>query len=103
MGVDLLPNRIRIVRETFLAFTFLEGNAEQLAFPDDWFDLVERCHQSKRSSTCFGCAADASVACQKTFKPPALFSLRLVLSEGSRDEADGVGRIEALPIYEYRK
>jgi ubiquinone/menaquinone biosynthesis C-methylase UbiE len=39
-GIDLLPNRIRIARETFPAFTFLEGNAEQLAFPDDWFDLV---------------------------------------------------------------
>jgi len=39
-GVDLLPNRIRIARETFPAFTLLEGNAEQLSFPDDWFDLV---------------------------------------------------------------
>jgi len=39
-GVDLLPNRIKIARETFPAFTFLEGNAEQLAFPDDSFDLV---------------------------------------------------------------
>jgi ubiquinone/menaquinone biosynthesis C-methylase UbiE len=39
-GVDLLPDRIRIARETFPAFTFLAGNAEQLAFPDDWFDLV---------------------------------------------------------------
>ena len=39
-GVDLLPNRIRIARETFPAFTFLEGNAEQLTFPDNWFDLV---------------------------------------------------------------
>ena len=39
-GVDLLPNRIRAARETFPAFTFLEGNAEQLAFPDNWFDLV---------------------------------------------------------------
>ena len=39
-GVDLLPNRIRIARETFPAFTFLEGNAEQLAFSDDCFDLV---------------------------------------------------------------
>jgi SAM-dependent methyltransferase len=39
-GIDLLPNRIRIARETFPAFTFLEGNAEQLALPYDWFDLV---------------------------------------------------------------
>ena len=39
-GVDLLPKRIRIARETFPALNFLEGNAEQLAFPDDWFDLV---------------------------------------------------------------
>jgi ubiquinone/menaquinone biosynthesis C-methylase UbiE len=39
-GVDLLPKRIRIARETFPAFTFLEGNAEQLPFADDWFDLV---------------------------------------------------------------
>lgn len=39
-GVDLLPNRIKIARETFPAFTFLEGNAEQLEFPDDWFDIV---------------------------------------------------------------
>jgi ubiquinone/menaquinone biosynthesis C-methylase UbiE len=39
-GVDLLPNCIRIARETFPAFTFLEGNAGQLAFPNDWFGLV---------------------------------------------------------------
>jgi ubiquinone/menaquinone biosynthesis C-methylase UbiE len=39
-GVDLLPNRIRIARETFPTFTFFEGNAEQLTFPDNWFDLV---------------------------------------------------------------
>jgi SAM-dependent methyltransferase len=39
-GVDLLPNRIKIARETFPALTFLEGNAEQLEFPDDWFDIV---------------------------------------------------------------
>jgi len=39
-GIDLLPNRIRVARETFPAFTFLEGNAEQLDFPDEWFDLV---------------------------------------------------------------
>ena len=39
-GIDLLPHRIRAARETFPAFTFLEGNAEQLAFPDACFDLV---------------------------------------------------------------
>ncbi len=39
-GVDLLPDRIKIARETFPDFTFMEGNAEQLAFPDQWFDLV---------------------------------------------------------------
>jgi ubiquinone/menaquinone biosynthesis C-methylase UbiE len=39
-GVDLVPNRIRFARETFPAFTFFEGNAEQLDFPDDSFDLV---------------------------------------------------------------
>ena len=39
-GVDLLPDRIRVAHQTFPAFTFLGGNAEQLAFPDDWFDLV---------------------------------------------------------------
>jgi SAM-dependent methyltransferase len=39
-GVDLLPNRIKIARDTFPAFTFLESNAERLAFPDDWFDIV---------------------------------------------------------------
>lgn len=35
-----MPNRIRVAHETFPAFTFLEGNAEQLDFPDGWFDLV---------------------------------------------------------------
>jgi ubiquinone/menaquinone biosynthesis C-methylase UbiE len=39
-GVDLLPKRIQIARETFPAFTFLEGNAEQFDFPDRSFDLV---------------------------------------------------------------
>lgn len=31
-GVDLLPNRIKVARELRPAFTFVEGNAEQLAF-----------------------------------------------------------------------
>jgi ubiquinone/menaquinone biosynthesis C-methylase UbiE len=39
-GVDLLPNRVKRARETYPAFTFLEGNAEQLGFPDHSFDLV---------------------------------------------------------------
>lgn len=39
-GVDLLPNRIRIARQTHPRLTFLEGNAEQLNFPDSSFDLV---------------------------------------------------------------
>lgn len=40
VGVDLTPNRIKIARETYPAFIFIEGNAEQLAFPNDSFDLV---------------------------------------------------------------
>jgi ubiquinone/menaquinone biosynthesis C-methylase UbiE len=39
-GIDLAPNRIKMARETFPTFTFHEGNAEQLNFPDNWFDLV---------------------------------------------------------------
>jgi ubiquinone/menaquinone biosynthesis C-methylase UbiE len=39
-GIDLSPDRIRIARETYPVFTFVEGDAEELAFPDDWFDLV---------------------------------------------------------------
>jgi ubiquinone/menaquinone biosynthesis C-methylase UbiE len=39
-GVDLLPNRIEFARTTFPSFTFVEGNAERLDFPDDSFDLV---------------------------------------------------------------
>jgi SAM-dependent methyltransferase len=39
-GVDLLPNRIKVARATYPAFTFIEGNAEHLSFPDGWFDLV---------------------------------------------------------------
>ncbi len=42
-GVDLLPNRIEVARETYPEFTFVEGNAEELAFPDQWFDLVLLC------------------------------------------------------------
>jgi SAM-dependent methyltransferase len=39
-GIDLLPNRIRIARETYPAFTFVQGSADQLPFPDRSFDLV---------------------------------------------------------------
>jgi SAM-dependent methyltransferase len=39
-GIDLMPDRIKTAREAYPGFTFIEGNAEQLAFPDDWFDLV---------------------------------------------------------------
>jgi SAM-dependent methyltransferase len=39
-GIDLVPDRIKIARETYPAVTFIEGNAEELTFPDAWFDLV---------------------------------------------------------------
>jgi len=39
-GVDLIPDRIKIAREMFPDFTFVEGNAERFDFPDDYFDLV---------------------------------------------------------------
>jgi len=39
-GIDLLTNRIKIARETYPAFAFTQGNAEQLPYPDAWFDLV---------------------------------------------------------------
>jgi ubiquinone/menaquinone biosynthesis C-methylase UbiE len=39
-GIDLSPERIRIARETYPAFTFVEGNAEELAFSDESFDFV---------------------------------------------------------------
>jgi ubiquinone/menaquinone biosynthesis C-methylase UbiE len=40
LGVDLLPSRIKIARETFPTFTFIEGNAENFDVPDHSFDLV---------------------------------------------------------------
>jgi len=40
VGVDLLPSRIAIARQAFPGFTFVEGNAERLDFPDSAFDLV---------------------------------------------------------------
>jgi SAM-dependent methyltransferase len=39
-GVDLLPSRIKSAREAYPAFTFIEGNAEHLDFPNGWFSLV---------------------------------------------------------------
>jgi ubiquinone/menaquinone biosynthesis C-methylase UbiE len=39
-GVDLLSYRIEAARKAYPAFTFIEGNAEQLDFPNGWFDLV---------------------------------------------------------------
>lgn len=39
-GIDLLPNRIAIARKNYPAFTLNEGNAEQIDFPDRWFDVV---------------------------------------------------------------
>ena len=39
-GIDLLPNRIEIARKKYPAFTFNEGNAEQIDFPEQWFDVV---------------------------------------------------------------
>jgi ubiquinone/menaquinone biosynthesis C-methylase UbiE len=39
-GIDILTNRIKIARETYPAFAFTQGNAEQLPYPDAWFDLV---------------------------------------------------------------
>jgi SAM-dependent methyltransferase len=39
-GIDLLANRIERARETYPRFTLLQGNAEQLDFPNGSFDLV---------------------------------------------------------------
>jgi ubiquinone/menaquinone biosynthesis C-methylase UbiE len=39
-GIDLLPNRIETARKRYPAFTFREGNAEDIDFPDKWFDIV---------------------------------------------------------------
>jgi ubiquinone/menaquinone biosynthesis C-methylase UbiE len=39
-GIDLLSYRLKAARETYPAFTFIEGNAEQLDFSDAWFSLV---------------------------------------------------------------
>jgi ubiquinone/menaquinone biosynthesis C-methylase UbiE len=39
-GVDLLPHRISAAHEMYPDFTFIEGNAEELDFPNGWFSLV---------------------------------------------------------------
>lgn len=39
-GIDLLPNRIETARKRYPSFTFNEGNAEDIDFPDKWFDIV---------------------------------------------------------------
>ena len=39
-GVDILPDRIDKARERYPGFTFIDGNAENIEFPDQWFDFV---------------------------------------------------------------
>jgi ubiquinone/menaquinone biosynthesis C-methylase UbiE len=39
-GVDLIPNRTETARKRYPGFTFINGNAERLEFPDKWFDFV---------------------------------------------------------------
>ena len=39
-GVDILPDRIHKARERYPGFTFIDGNAENIEFPDQWFDFV---------------------------------------------------------------
>ncbi len=39
-GVDILPDRLAAARERYPGFTFIDGNAENLEFPDQWFDFV---------------------------------------------------------------
>jgi ubiquinone/menaquinone biosynthesis C-methylase UbiE len=40
VGIDLLKHRIDAARRLYPSFTIFEANAEQLEFPDAWFDLV---------------------------------------------------------------
>ena len=40
VGVDLLPHRVAVARETYPDIEFREGNAEHLDFADDSFDLA---------------------------------------------------------------
>jgi ubiquinone/menaquinone biosynthesis C-methylase UbiE len=39
-GIDLLPNVVEIARQRHPSYSFEEGNAEHLKFPDAWFDIV---------------------------------------------------------------
>ena len=39
-GIDLLTSRIKAARETYPDFNFVEGSAEHLDFPDNYFDIV---------------------------------------------------------------
>jgi ubiquinone/menaquinone biosynthesis C-methylase UbiE len=39
-GIDLLSHRIHIARERYPLLSFREGNAEQIDFPDRWFDIA---------------------------------------------------------------
>lgn len=54
-GIDLLPSRVKVARETYPSFNFIEGNAEKLAFPDGSFDIVSAC-------TVFSSILDRSMA-----------------------------------------
>ncbi len=40
IGIDLLPARLEVARDTFPAITFVEANAEKLPFRERSFDLV---------------------------------------------------------------
>ncbi|MEZ2331142.1 class I SAM-dependent methyltransferase [Mesorhizobium sp. RCC_202] len=40
VGIDLLPNRIETARQRYPDFTFKEANAEEIDFPDNYFDIV---------------------------------------------------------------
>ena len=39
-GIDLNANRIETARQRYPDFTFINGNAEHLQFPDKWFEFV---------------------------------------------------------------
>jgi SAM-dependent methyltransferase len=54
-GVDLLANRVVSARTRYPDFSFFEGNAERLDFPDGGFDLVSAC-------TVFSSILDKSMA-----------------------------------------
>jgi len=40
VGLDLLPDRVRVARSAYPGFEFHEGNAEHLDFPDSTFDVA---------------------------------------------------------------